>query len=111
MLLRAWPAICASDGYTLERTRASSPVCRPVPTISTRSAPRCSAGLTGAIWRIEPSPKYSRLNFTAGKMNGSAAEASSRSRLIGTAAPMRWLRSQPSRPLPPWKNDTLWPDV
>src|SRR3989304_3533173 len=59
----------------LERARAWSAVWRPVPTISTRSDPRCSAGLTGAIWRIEPSPKYSRCTFTAGKMNGSAAAA------------------------------------
>jgi hypothetical protein len=95
----------------LERARDWSSVCRPVPTISTRSAPRCSAGLTGAIWRIEPSPKYSRCTFTAGKMKGSAAEASSSSRFRGTAAPMRWLRSQPSSPLPPWKNDTLCPVV
>ena len=35
----------------LERARFASAVCRPVPTTSTRSAPRCSAGLIGAIWR------------------------------------------------------------
>ena len=109
--LSAWPAICASEGYTLERARFWSCVCRPVPTISTRSAPRCSAGDTGAIWRIEPSPKYSRCTFTAGKMNGSAADASRYSTFSVTAAPMRWLRSQPSSPLPPWKNDTLCPVV
>src|ERR1043165_9271953 len=57
-----------------ERARAWSCVCRPVPTISTRSAPRCSAGLTGAIWRIEPSPKYSRCTLTHGKMKGNAAQ-------------------------------------
>ena len=60
----------------LERARDWSAVCRPVPTTSTRSAPRCSAGLIGAIWRTEPSPKYSRCTLTAGKMNGSALEAS-----------------------------------
>ena len=31
--------------------------------------------LIGAIWRIEPSPKYSRLMSTAGKINGMAEEA------------------------------------
>ena len=88
-----------------------SAVWRPVPTTSTRSAPRCSAGLIGAIWRTEPSPKYSRCTFTAGKMNGSAEDASRYSSLSDTAAPMRWLRSQPSSPEPPWKKDTLWPEV
>ena len=37
--------------------------------------------------------------------------------LIGLASqcgwipPMRWLRSQPSSPEPPWKKDTLCPEV
>jgi hypothetical protein len=44
-------------------------------------------------------------------MNGSAAEARRCSTFSVTAAPMRWLRSQPSRPLPPWKKETLWPEV
>src|ERR1041384_3881987 len=58
----------------VERARFASCPWRPVPTISTRSAPRCSAGDTGAIWRIEPSPKYSRCTFIAGKMKGRRGE-------------------------------------
>ncbi|MNC86761.1 hypothetical protein D3C83_24380 [compost metagenome] len=112
MLFNAWPAICASEGCASLFTR--TPFCwswRPTPITSSRSAPRCRAGLTGAIWRIEPSPKYSRCTLTAGKMNGSAEEASRYSSFSITAAPILWLRSQPSSPLPPWKNDTLWPEV
>ena len=102
MLLSAWPAICAREGYVLDRARGvSAAACRPVPTIMTRSAPRCRAGLTGAICRMEPSPKYSRLMRTAGKMKGSADDAIKCSTRSDVAQPMRWLRSQASHPGPP----------
>ena len=100
--LSAWPAICASEGYRFDRTRAGSCDCRPVPITSTLSGPRWSAGEIGAIWRIEPSPKNSRWNFTAGKMNGIALEASSRSTFRVVDAPTRCQRSQSLRPDPPW---------
>ena len=77
MLFMQWPAICASDGYELVLIRSCCPfIWRPTPITNSRFAPRCKAGLTGAIWRIEPSPKYSRLRRMAGKMKGSADDAS-----------------------------------
>ena len=78
MLFSACPAIRASVGYSLVSLRPdwSAYPFIVTPMTSTLVAPRCSAGLSGAIWRIEPSPKYSRLIAVAGKMNGIAAEAS-----------------------------------
>ena len=45
------------------------------PITNTLRAPRCKAGLMGAVWRIDPSPKYSPWIATAGKMMGIAADA------------------------------------
>ena len=66
------------------------------PTTSTRVAPKCSAGLIGATWRTAPSPKYSRLTLTGGKISGIAALASkcSSARRVGT--PTRRWRNQGS---------------
>ena len=59
----------------------------PITTI--RSAPKCNAGLIGAIWRMAPSPKYSRSKNTAGNTVGIADEANRWSTVNTLACPTR----------------------
>jgi hypothetical protein len=75
-----------------------------------RSAPRWITGLIGASWRIEPSPKYSRLMRTAGNTKGIALEASRCSTLSSVRTPTRWAAARAADPRP-WKNDRLSPEV
>lgn len=77
----AWPAICARFGYVPFTLRWPGGSCmRPAPITRMRLAPRCTAGEMGALWRMEPSPKYSvppsKPSCTGGNTNGMAAEAS-----------------------------------
>jgi len=48
--------------------------CR-MPITRSRSAPRCSAGLIGAVSRTPPSPYHERPTCTGGKKMGIAADA------------------------------------
>ncbi len=77
MLFNTCPATSASEGYVSARCLAgSSLLVWRTPMTSTRSAPKCSAGLIGASCPVEPSPKYSRFTLIAGNTKGIAAEAS-----------------------------------
>jgi hypothetical protein len=84
---------------------------RPAPITRIRSAPRWIAGLIGASWRIEPSPKYSRWMRTAGNRNGMALEAIRWSRPMTEGTPIRWVRRHGATSGAAWKNDRLSPDV
>ena len=82
---------------------------------NTRCAPRCTAGDSGADWRIDPSPHHSRCpptgSGTAGKMNGIAADASRCGVSITPGTAMRWDRSQGSNGRAVWQNVTWLPLV
>ncbi len=67
------------------------------------------AGASGAVWRMEPSPKYSVApssgSGVAGKMKGMAEEASRCACVIWAAAALRWLRTQG------WSRSCAWQKV
>ena len=106
------PAIWASVGKLSPRVRSGESLrTLAVPITSTRSAPRCSAGLTGAIWRIEPSPKNSRFTLYAGKRKGIALDAMRCSTRMPVLMPIRCERCQPSSCSEASKKLQLWPDV
>lgn len=75
---------------------------RPAPITRTFSAPRCTAGEIGAVWRIDPSPNHSTSppssSGSAGKMKGIADEATRCSiESFGMRVAMRCVRTQGSR--------------
>ena len=81
MLAIAWPAICARFGYSVPVTARPGGSCmRPAPMITSRCAPRCTAGDSGAVCRMLPSPNQpcepAASSAVAGKTKGMADDAS-----------------------------------
>ena len=63
------------------------------PTINSRFAPRCIAGLNGEVWRMAPSPKYASCSQTGRNKKGMARLAIKCSKLSEARMPLRATRS------------------
>ena len=77
MAFRSCPAICIGGGYprTCGRSASSCDFGYRVENARIRLAPRCTAGASGAVRRIPPSPYQASSSFTAGNNSGRAVEA------------------------------------
>ncbi|MNN82330.1 hypothetical protein D3C81_1992550 [compost metagenome] len=82
---------CGSTGRRLAAPASGLPL---TPITSTRRAPRCSAGLIGAVWRTAPSPKNSAPTRTGGNSSGIAELASRCAWVNSVGAPRRRWRRQ-----------------
>src|SRR5262245_18930080 len=77
MALYSTPATWAGGGYDVIAGRSASSRDRAyrVDNAMIRRAPRCTAGETGAVSRMPPSPYHRPSISTAGKKKGSDADA------------------------------------
>ena len=105
-LRRGSPEQCALDGSRIERAYR-------VDTAMMRRAPRWTAGESGAVSRMPPSPYHAPPTSIAGKNSGSAADAITWCTRSVVSMPFRCGRSHERTPQPsiPCTHVTDWPVV